>query len=227
VPGVPLSALAPEAGIRPLFLQTQVFDSLSGQPLDGATVLVTQVQKDLRWTTFTGADGQQRQVLESGVRYTDSASKAGYTTAGTSVSTVGVQGPDTLNARLYLQKSPRAGDVFVLRNLYYDFNRSDIRPDAAKVLDNLIQYLNEYPTVAIDLSSHTDSRGGDAYNMALSRRRAEAARRYLLDHGVAPERVTVHGFGETRLVNGCSNGVHCSEVQHQANRRTEVKVLHP
>lgn len=164
-----------------------------------------------------------KQVLERGAQYTDSAFKTGYTGSGANTTA----GQDTLNVRLNLQKNPQLGEIFVLRNLYYDFNKSTIRPDAAVALDGLVGYLKEFPGVTIDLSSHTDSRGSDTYNLALSLKRAESARKYLLDHGIAPGRVQIHGYGETRLVNGCSNGVPCSAAQHQANRRTEVRVLHP
>lgn len=176
-----------------------------------------------RTNTVDSLSGESTQ----GAPHTDSAVKTGYTGgyAGGGVNTTA--GQDTLSVRLSLQRSPRFGEIFVLRNLYYNFNKSDIRPDASTVLDGLIGYLNQFPGVTIDLSSHTDSRGSDAYNLALSLKRAQAARKYLLDHGIAPGRVQIHGYGETRLVNGCSNGVPCSSAQHQANRRTEVRVLHP
>ncbi|HEX7755837.1 MAG TPA: OmpA family protein, partial [Niabella sp.] len=79
--------------------------------------------------------------------------------------------------------------------------------------------------VRIELSSHTDSRGGDAFNMTLSRKRAEAAVRYLVSKGITANRLQAKGYGETRLLNNCGNDVPCSEEQHQLNRRTEIKVI--
>ena len=113
----------------------------------------------------------------------------------------------------------------MLENLYYDFDKHNIRPDAALVLDELIQTMVENPTLKIELSSHTDSRGNDTYNMALSERRANAAVAYIISKGISKDRLEAKGYGETRLVNECANGVQCSDEEHQANRRTEVKVL--
>lgn len=85
--------------------------------------------------------------------------------------------------------------------------------------------MRNHPTLKIELSSHTDSRGSDAYNMGLSQRRARAAVTYLVSRGIAEDRMIAEGYGETRLVNDCGNGVPCSREKHQANRRTEVTVL--
>jgi len=122
------------------------------------------------------------------------------------------------------EKKPEKGMVFVIRNLYYDFDKYNIRPDAALVLDSLVGVLNRYPDVRIELSAHTDSRGSDAYNMALSQKRAASAVQYLVSKGIAAGRLMSEGYGESRLVNGCSNGVRCAAADHQQNRRTEVKV---
>ncbi len=117
------------------------------------------------------------------------------------------------------------GDTFVLNNVYYDLDKSNIRPDAAIELDKLVLILKQHPTMRIELSSHTDSRASDAYNMALSQRRAASAVAYLVKQGIDKNRMVAKGYGETRLVNKCSDGVECTEAEHQQNRRTEVKVL--
>jgi outer membrane protein OmpA-like peptidoglycan-associated protein len=116
------------------------------------------------------------------------------------------------------------GKTYVLRNVYYDFDKAVIRPDAAVELDKLVSILNEYPDMHIELGSHTDSRGNDAYNLKLSQARAESAVAYLIGKGIGKDRLTARGYGETMLVNRCGNGVGCSEADHQANRRTEFKV---
>ncbi|RPD41835.1 OmpA family protein [Chitinophaga barathri] len=117
------------------------------------------------------------------------------------------------------------GKSFVLKDLYYDFNKYFIRTDAGRVLDSLFVILQEHPTMRIELQSHTDSRGNDAYNMRLSKERAEAAVNYLVSKGISADRMVPQGYGESRPVNHCVNGVKCSEEEHQANRRTEVKIL--
>lgn len=122
-------------------------------------------------------------------------------------------------------KQYETGQSFVLDNIYYDLDKSNIRPDAAIELDKLVVILKEHPTMKIELSSHTDSRASDEYNMALSQRRAASAAAYLISRGIDKNRLVAKGYGETRLVNQCANGVPCTEAEHQLNRRTEVKVL--
>lgn len=141
------------------------------------------------------------------------------------ICTTGVVKSDTLEVELVLEQVLEVGKVFVLEDLYYDFDRHEIRPDAALVLDELLQTLKDNPTLKIELSSHTDSRGSDAYNLALSQRRAKSAVDYLISKGISPDRLEARGYGETRLVNECANGVECTDEQHQANRRTEIRVL--
>jgi outer membrane protein OmpA-like peptidoglycan-associated protein len=97
-------------------------------------------------------------------------------------------------------------------------------PDAAKELDKLVQTLSDNPTVRIELSSHTDCRGKDAYNLSLSEKRAKSAVEYLIKQGIAADRLAFKGYGETKPVESC-DCAKCTEDQHQANRRTEFKVL--
>jgi outer membrane protein OmpA-like peptidoglycan-associated protein/tetratricopeptide (TPR) repeat protein len=113
-----------------------------------------------------------------------------------------------------------------LKPIYYDFNKFDIRSDAAEVLNQNIAILKANPGVVIKLTSHTDSRGSAAYNINLSRKRAQAAVDYLVKNGVPRKQiVAVVALGEKELVNSCADGVECSEEQHQLNRRTEFKVI--
>ncbi len=117
------------------------------------------------------------------------------------------------------------GKRFQLKNLYYDFDKSNIRQDASKVLDKLAVFLKDNPGVSIELGSHTDARGSDDYNLSLSDRRAASAVEYLVtSHGLDVEKITSKGYGETQLVNRCDDGFSCSEDEHQLNRRTEIKV---
>lgn len=116
------------------------------------------------------------------------------------------------------------GQVVRLDNIYYDYNKWNIRPDAAVELDKLVQTLVDNPTVRIELSSHTDCRGKDAYNMSLSEKRAKSAVEYVMKHGIAKDRLTSKGYGESKPVETCEC-TKCTEAQHQNNRRTEFKVL--
>ncbi|PWL30849.1 OmpA family protein [uncultured Roseivirga sp.] len=116
--------------------------------------------------------------------------------------------------------------AIVVPNIYYDLDKAEIRPDAAVELDKLVQLLKDNPNISIELSSHTDARAPDDYNLNLSQRRAQAAVDYIASQGIERDRLIAKGYGETQLINGCTNERvdECSEEQHQQNRRTEFKV---
>jgi len=115
--------------------------------------------------------------------------------------------------------------TFEIENIYYDYDKHFIRPDAALELDRLVTILKDNPQITVEMGSHTDSRGRDAYNMSLSQKRAKAAYEYLLNQGVNGASLTYKGYGESALINSCKNGVACSEKAHQENRRTELKIV--
>lgn len=105
--------------------------------------------------------------------------------------------------------------------IYFDLDKSNIRTEAALDLEKILDVLNKNPTMKLDIRSHTDSRATHQYNEALSNRRAKSTLQWLVKNGVAPNRLTAKGYGETQLVNKCSDGVSCTEEEHQMNRRSE------
>lgn len=111
--------------------------------------------------------------------------------------------------------------VFVLENIYYDLDRYEIRDDAALELDKLVTILKDNPEIKIELSSHTDDRQTEQYNLRLSERRAQSAVEYIVSQGVDASRLTARGYGESKLI--IPNAT--TEEQHQVNRRTEFKIL--
>jgi len=120
----------------------------------------------------------------------------------------------------------RVGEAIKIENIYYDLAKSEIRKDAYKPLDNLIHVLKNNPSLMVELGSHTDSQGNDQSNFKLSSERAQAAVDYILDNSsIRKGRIQARGYGETDLVNGCKNGVKCSDRKHQQNRRTELKIV--
>ena len=126
-----------------------------------------------------------------------------------------------------LKKADPDTDLAKLLNIdriYFDFDKAVIREDVKLSVDKIVAYLNEFPETKILISSHTDSRGSDTYNMDLSIRRANATVKHLIEKGISAARLSSKGFGETQLTNACSNGVKCTEVAHQANRRSEFIV---
>ena len=201
-----------------------VSDKETGQPLEGSkVVLLNPAGKEIANAT-TAADGYYYFKLEPESEYRVKAAKTGYFAKSEQVSTkgqkAGVIRKDLPLEKLILNKPIR------LDNIYYDLAKWNIRPDAAKELDKLVQILKDNPTIVIELSSHTDCRASDAYNWDLSDKRAKSAAKYIVDvGGIDKARITGKGYGESMLINRCANGVKCSEAEHQENRRTEFKVL--
>lgn len=121
------------------------------------------------------------------------------------------------------------GETWILQNIYYDLDKYNIRTDAAKELDRLVKIMKDNPTLEIELGSHTDCRQTVKYNMTLSANRAKSAVAYIANKGINSKRLISAGYGEARLTNDCAceptNESPCSDEQHQANRRTEVRVL--
>jgi len=115
---------------------------------------------------------------------------------------------------------PPSGKRIVLRGVHFDFNKSDIRPDSRPILDEAGEILKENPDVRISVEGHTDAIGSDGYNKQLSLRRAEAVFRYLVNHGIPPERMEVIGYGKRRPV--ASNDTDSGRAQ---NRRVELRVM--
>jgi outer membrane protein OmpA-like peptidoglycan-associated protein len=114
-----------------------------------------------------------------------------------------------------------------VNSIYFDYDKFNIRRDAALELDKVVAIMEKYPKLIVESGSHTDSRGPDRYNMVLSDKRAKSTVDYIISRGISPERITGKGYGETQLTNRCSNGVRCSEEEHQLNRRTEFVIVNP
>ncbi|MDP2089012.1 MAG: OmpA family protein [Flavobacteriaceae bacterium] len=115
--------------------------------------------------------------------------------------------------------------IVQIDNVYFDFDKSNIRGDAKVVLDNLVDLMNKYPKMVIEVKSYTDSRGSHQYNDKLSQRRAKSTIDYMLKKGISNTRINGLGYGETVLVNNCADQVNCTEAEHQLNRRSEIVVL--
>jgi outer membrane protein OmpA-like peptidoglycan-associated protein len=118
-----------------------------------------------------------------------------------------------------------SNEMYELKNIYYNFDKSNIRSDASRTLDSLIMILNKFPDMEIELTAHTDSRGSDRYNDNLSQRRAINAEAYLLKKGILKSRIQHASKGENQLTNECGDDVPCNDRLHQMNRRTEVRII--
>ncbi|WP_048905457.1 OmpA family protein [Pedobacter sp. V48] len=204
--------------IQALSLEGKIFNKKTGLPLASAmATLKTRSGNILK--VQTDESGYYSFKIEQDTLYDVIAEKTNFRSADTSFVTKVSLVKDFYLTPIEINKTVR------LENIYYDFDKWNIRPDAAVELDKLVKILKDNPTIWIELGSHTDSRGNDAYNMALSQKRAESAVQYIISRGIDTNRITAQGYGESQLLNQCSNGVKCSAADHQLNRRTEFKIV--
>lgn len=180
--------------------------------------------------TTTDADGRYTFPMEPSKNYTLYVEKEQYYTKRDPFTTVGkspafddlTQKETVINLdhKLVLDKIKK-NETFVVENVNYDYDKADIRPDAALELDKITQFLQDNPSITIELSSHTDSRGDDKYNMKLSQKRAESSEAYIVSKGIKTERINSKGYGESKpLIPDAT-----TEEDFQKNRRTEFKVI--
>jgi outer membrane protein OmpA-like peptidoglycan-associated protein len=119
------------------------------------------------------------------------------------------------------------GQAIKLDNIIFNLDKWDILPSARPDLDYVVNLMQDNPTINVEMSSHTDSRGSNPYNQTLSQKRAESTINYLMTKGISRDRLIARGAGETELLNRCADGVTCEENEHTINRRTEFKVICP
>ncbi|WP_270090025.1 OmpA family protein [Sphingobacterium sp. SYP-B4668] len=174
---------------------------------------------------LTATDGQFAFELEPKMAYRLMGEKVKFHGDSINISALNPSKDTVIRVELALQPIFETGTVFVLENIYYDLDKYNIRPDAQPILNQLVNTMRDNPTLKIELSSHTDSRATAKYNLKLSQNRAQSAVDYIVSRGIARDRIVAKGYGESKLVNRCADNVKCSEAEHQANRRTEVKVL--
>lgn len=200
---------------------------LGRKPLANAKVDVI-LENGEKMQFETGEDGYFSFELEADMNYNFFAKKEEYLRAANTFSTKDVaKDPENPTRRfeieIELDKIFRDKEI-VLENIYYDFERWEIREDAKPTLNELIRTLTLNPNLKIELSSHTDCRGGDRYNENLSQKRAQSAVDYLITNKIDPERLIAKGYGETTPRVDC-NCNRCSEDEHQQNRRTAFKII--
>lgn len=193
------------------------------RPIEGVTVRLRNECDRSQREYVTGPDGRYTFDIVEGCDYTLVASKAAFGTNTNRIRRLPRKTkPKEVAADLRMLS---VGDVVTIDNIYYDFGGFDLRPDAARELDKLVATMRKYPTLVIEIRSHTDSRGDATRNRVLSEQRAKAVGNYLTAKGISRRRIATLGLGESQLVNNCTDGVICTEAEHQRNRRTEFRVV--
>lgn len=207
-----------------IVIQGVISNARSGEAIYNATVQL--INKDNRIVAKTKTDRQGNYRFENFVncteKYTIIASFRDYQPNQKSVTTP--RGSDVVQVDLELTPPECAendlGCRLNLQPIYFDYGKSSIRPDAEVELAKILQAMKDYPDLKIHIESHTDSRSSSSFNLRLSQRRAQATMQWLVQKGVERGRLTAKGYGESRLLNQCGNGVRCSEEEHELNRRS-------
>jgi outer membrane protein OmpA-like peptidoglycan-associated protein len=202
-----------------------IYDA-DGKPAVGAIVILNELigNDTLALDTIViGANGNYMWPLTANKNYLTIAMKEGYSRMTERFSTNNpAQKVHTRDFKIFkLEKNT----TVKVDNIYYDYNSAVLKPESAVELNKLVNILRDNPAMRIELGSHSDSRGGDPYNLTLSEKRAKSAVDYLVAQGIAKERMQSKGYGETMLLNHCDDGVTCTDAEHAVNRRTEFKVL--
>ncbi|NNK76039.1 MAG: OmpA family protein [Maribacter sp.] len=206
-----------------------VRDKISNEVLVGATVKVIDEENNEILTTVTDAEGKYNLSLDCNKGNFVRALMQGYVP---SEEYLGKSDGKPSIIDFYLERDKVTagfGDdlakLLQLSTIYFDFDRYNIRKDSEIEVQKVIAAMEKYPSLKIKVNSHTDSRGPDAYNLWLSQKRAESTVNYMISKGITQDRLQGEGFGETRLINQCANGVRCSAKEHEFNRRSEFIIL--
>ena len=197
---------------------------LGRKPLGGASL---EMNLDGKTRNLEEVEtGHYRIKLTGDKDYLFLAGKEGYLKNTNSFSSVGLRpgaNSQEFELEIVLDKIFFNREI-TLENIYYDFDKWDIRSDAEPTLNQLAEMLTQNPGIRIELGSHTDCRGNDSYNQNLSQKRAQSAVNYLINRGVETNRLQAQGYGESLPAEDCACN-RCSESQHQTNRRTTFKIV--
>jgi outer membrane protein OmpA-like peptidoglycan-associated protein/tetratricopeptide (TPR) repeat protein len=210
-------------------LYGEVTDMATKEVLPDTKISLFDSRFTLMGTTNSDQKGMYSFPVECGETYYVRAQKPEYTAKEEKITIAKENGKTNLPIALEKEECKVAigddlGKCFGITMIYFDFDKSDIRMEAALDLEKILDVLNQYPNMKLDIRSHTDSRGSLKYNEALSDRRAKSTINWLIKNGVNKNRLLGKGYGEYQLVNKCSDGVECTEDEHQLNRRSEFLI---
>ena len=209
-------------------LQGKVFYCNSTKTIPNVTLNLKNNADNFMKSTNSDVNGVFTLVLSNRTTYELYAKKESFLSQVVDVDANNYDRAKSVFVRLEVcAEEVKCGESIRLNNILYDSNSSFIREDAKADLTKVVQFMKDNTAAKIELSSHTDSKGRASYNLSLSEKRARAAADYIISQGIAASRVTGRGYGETRLLNNCADGVRCSASEHQINRRTEFKVVCP
>lgn len=207
-----------------------ISNAISGERISGAAVALHDTNGLILDETLSIINGEYafKAPINCDTNYFVAASKEGFNNNTKPVITGSSSGETNVPIGLDPGLIVKEGSLLKIKIgiIFFDLDKSFVRNDAAIELNKVVLLMQEYPNMVIKIESHTDSRANDQYNLELSDKRAKATRDYIISQGIAPERIeSAIGYGETQLINGCSNGVPCTEAEHQLNRRSEFIIV--
>lgn len=213
-------------GDRNFIIQGNAVVCNTNQGLPGVRVILKNMQQAQEKNTVTDGTGKYIIHLSESGSYELRGIKDKYFSQTVTVEPSNYDRNQTLFVKLEIcLEEADCGRAITLQNVLYDLDKFFIRNDAKPELNRLVQFMQDNPSIRVELSSHTDSRASNAYNQTLSQNRASGAVDYIVSQGINSARITGVGYGETRLLNNCGDNATCSEAEHQLNRRTEMKVI--
>lgn len=215
--------------VRPLRqISGRIVSCDPAKPLTGATVTVVDPANNKTvYTKSVGADGTYSFTLEDHQPLKVQADATGFISNSAAMGTPADMEEEMMKYPdlCLLPEAPKVDEKFVIENVYYDFNKADLKPASYPALDEIVRMLNTYPNMSIELGAHTDSKGSDTYNMKLSEARAQSVVKYLVEKGIAAERLVAKGYGETAPIAPNEIDGKDNPEGREKNRRTEFKVL--
>lgn len=213
-----------------------VKDQTSGEPIDSVKIIITDNMTGVTDSTITSLTGDffrplpDKKLNERG-SYNFSISKKGFLSKTVTYNVL-FEKEGKYNVHEFLDMTLEKVEVgqdlskiVELKPIYFDVGKWNIRPDAAIELDKIVKVMNDNPNMVVELGSHTDSRGNATSNQKLSEKRAKSSADYIKQRITNPDRIKGIGYGESKLVNECSDGVTCADDKHQENRRTEFIII--
>lgn len=208
------------------------FDRKTKRPLTDVTIMAYNSFKEILGETKTNFEGKYAIVVPCGKVVNLLAAKPNYSSDEKTVQTTKENEGEIRDINFELSNyddlvvKKKGVEKVDVNPIYFDYDKFDITPLAIEELSKVVFIMQKFPNIRIKIEAHTDSRGKDAYNLKLSDNRAKSTRDYIISQGIDAARIeSAIGYGETRLINKCKNGVKCTEEEHLMNRRSDFIII--
>lgn len=216
------------------YVQGNIKEDDTGKPIGNVKLTVSDLEDEVIDKLTASPQGAYKFKLEGNNTYKITLEKPNYLNTEATV-TLDEKRNKTVTKNFKMQSFDKidkdlvkVDDKLMIKvdNIYFDFDKWDIREDAKEILNGVVAKMNQYPNMKIEIGAHTDQRGSNDYNLYLSDKRAESTKEYLVSKGINTSRITYKGYGELSVIVNCEEGsIQCTAKQHQLNRRSEFVIL--